>query len=157
MDGRWLVELLRRYSNRGDLLDDLNRALAKLNGGAVAAADDEPLDDLVSACEGNPHERLLSERLTPDDVATMLERYRSGEPAHELAVAYKIGETSLKRLVKRHGGRPTDERYTPEGVAAVLERYLAGGTIRGLAAECGIGTTTLKRWIRERGVGRGRR
>jgi hypothetical protein len=151
-----LVELLRRYSNRGDLLDDLNRALARLDGRAMAAADEEPLDDLVSACQCNPRERLLSERLTPRDMAAMLERYRSGESAHELAVAYKIGETSLKRLVKLHGGRPADERYTPEGVAAVLGRYRAGDPIRGLAAEFGIGVTTLKRWIREHGVKRGR-
>jgi transposase-like protein len=150
-----MVELLRRYSNWGDLLDDLNRVVARLDGCSAEPADEDEPDDLASACQHNPRERLLSERLTANDVTKMLELYWSGtNTIQEIATEFQVGKTALKRLFREHGGRPTDERFTPEAIAALLERYRAGGTIRGLAAEFGIGTTTLKRWIRERGVGR---
>jgi transposase-like protein len=99
---------------------------------------------------------LLSERLTQADVEQILDRYSSGDTIADIATAFKVGKTSLKRLLRQHGGRPKDERYRPERIALVIERYKAGGTIRGLAVEFGIGTTTLKKWIKERGVGRGR-
>jgi hypothetical protein len=93
-----LVELLRRYANRGDLLQDLNRVLARLDGLDVQDAEEEP-DEIASDCPPDPHKRLLSERFTQADVEQMLDRYWSGETIQDIAMAFKIGKTSLKGVV----------------------------------------------------------
>jgi hypothetical protein len=91
-----LVEPLRRYSNRGDLLDDLNRAIARLDGYTVASDDEEPLDDLVSDFRNDPRGCKPSRRLTSDDIAKLLERYRTGVAVQDVATEFKIRLSSWR-------------------------------------------------------------
>ncbi len=71
-----MVELLRRYANRSDLLDDLRRALARLQGAQPVPVEEQP-EELTSA---SPQARqdLVSLRFSSEDIASMIERYRSG-------------------------------------------------------------------------------
>src|SRR5579859_3883495 len=61
-----LVELLRRYANRSNLLVDLSQAVDRLQGSRHPATDEDQPHELSSACQ-DPRQRLLSTRFTYDD------------------------------------------------------------------------------------------
>jgi hypothetical protein len=100
------VELLRRYANRGDLLDDLSRTTARLQGVQPVPVEEQP-EELTSACR-HARQDLVSLRFTPEDIARMIEQYRAGATIREVADEFKIGATTLKRLIRRHGARRKD-------------------------------------------------
>lgn len=96
-----MVELLRRYANRGDLLDDLSRATARLQGVQPVPVEEQP-EELTSACR-QARQDLVSMRFTPEGIARMIERYRAGVTIREVAAEFKIGTTTLKRIIREHG------------------------------------------------------
>jgi hypothetical protein len=104
-----LVELLRRYANRADLLFDLNQALDRVQGSQHVVADEEQPHELSSACQ-DPRRRLLSARFTYEDVASMIAKFDTGTPAKIIAEEHQIGLTSLKRLIRERGRRRKDQR-----------------------------------------------
>lgn len=101
-----VVELLRRYANRSDLLVDLSQAVDRLQGRQLELATDPP-DELTSCCQ-QPRRRLLSTRFTYDDIASMITKYDQGETAKLIAAEHQISLTSLKRLIREHGVRRRD-------------------------------------------------
>lgn len=50
-----------------------------------------------------PRARLLSERLSDEDVATIIARAREGIPMWMLADQFKLSRSSIKRMLKEHG------------------------------------------------------
>jgi len=52
-----------------------------------------------------PQQRPLAVRLSEDDVAAIVERYRSGATARSLAAEYCVGLTAMKGLLRKHGAR----------------------------------------------------
>jgi hypothetical protein len=103
------VELLRRYTNRSDLLFDLCQAVDRLHSAYQAVAEEEQPQELTSACS-EPRRRLLSTRFTYDDVASMIARYDTGTPARAIAEEYQIGLTSLKQLIRQRRARRKDRQ-----------------------------------------------
>jgi hypothetical protein len=103
------VELLRRYANRSDLLFDLCQATDRLQSADRVSAEEDPPQDLTSACSA-PRRRLLSTRFTCEDVASMTTEYESGTPARIIAEEHRIGLTSLKQLIRQCGARRKDRQ-----------------------------------------------
>ncbi|MCA1671004.1 MAG: hypothetical protein LC799_01955 [Actinobacteria bacterium] len=52
-----------------------------------------------------PRQRQLRDRLSEQDLSTLIESFRSGTPAHVLAKRYSVGETALKALLRKRGIR----------------------------------------------------
>ncbi|MGH3684620.1 MAG: helix-turn-helix domain-containing protein [Pseudonocardiaceae bacterium] len=51
--------------------------------------------------------RRLRDRLSPDDLKTMIELYRSGTTARQVAEKFGVSLHSVKRLLHQHGVRRT--------------------------------------------------
>jgi hypothetical protein len=101
-----VVELLRRYANRADLLHDLTRAVDRLRGAEVVPVEEQP-EELVSAGRRSRQD-ILAVRFSPDDLARMIEKYRAGATIQAVAVEFRIGSTTLKRLIRERGARRKD-------------------------------------------------
>jgi len=90
------VEVLRRYSNRPDLLDPLRDVLRRIEDGDQQ---DEP--GVCSTGRGGGL-RPIRERLSEAELAELVMSYRSGIRMRELALRYEISVSSVKRVVKGH-------------------------------------------------------
>jgi hypothetical protein len=95
------AELLRRYSNRPELLGSLVRVIEKINGSANA--DDEPDIPVVAGKEAGVWR--MSDRMSSADVKTMVESYLAGDTTQTLTERYGISAMSVKRLLREHGAR----------------------------------------------------
>jgi DNA-directed RNA polymerase specialized sigma24 family protein len=89
------------YSKRPDLLFDLARAVERLCGGVVGE-----LGEVRSVrCEQAVRLWRVCDRLSAADIDSLIARYRQGLTTRELAEHFKIGMTSVKRLLREHGVR----------------------------------------------------
>jgi hypothetical protein len=52
-----------------------------------------------------PQRHRLRDRLSEQDLSTLVENFRSGTSAHVLAKRYSVGETALKALLRQRGVR----------------------------------------------------
>lgn len=101
------MELCSRYSNRDDLLEPLVSVLKKINEDPSAS---EPEDQLVSADGSTPKAWRVTDRLSSSDVAGLIDSYRAGHTVRDLAERFKLGTTTVKRLLREHKARRKDQR-----------------------------------------------
>ncbi|MGH3772230.1 MAG: helix-turn-helix domain-containing protein [Pseudonocardiaceae bacterium] len=94
------VGVLRHYSNRSDLLQQLQSVAGILSG--AGRDDGVGADGEASAC-GVIRSRRLRDRLSPDDVQAMIELYRLGSTARQVAEKFDVSLSSVKRLLRQHG------------------------------------------------------
>jgi len=87
------VEVLRRYSNRGDLVKSVQTVLRRIE---EADQTDEP-GVLSTGRDGGPVRKRLSEA----DLAELVASFRAGTPKHELAARYGVSLSSVKRVLRR--------------------------------------------------------
>ena len=94
------VEVLRRYSNRFDLLERLHKV-------AVILADDRQDDGAGAEITANDmvRSRRLRDRFSSDDLQVMIDLYRSGTTAKHVAEKFGVSLRSVKRLLHRNGVR----------------------------------------------------
>jgi hypothetical protein len=104
------VELLRRYSNRDDLLKPLVSVMQSIRDDAQS--DPEP-DQLVSADGSGSRPWQVAARLDASDVKHMIKSYLDGSTIAELSEQHCISASSVKRLLRESGAR----KYRPRGVA----------------------------------------
>jgi predicted DNA binding protein len=97
-----LVELLRRYSNRIDLLNPLVSLLERINE-ELPASEEEP--QLASTDGPSPQAWRVSDRLTPTDIKILVTSYLAGSTIRDLAQQYDISTTSVKRVLRAQGAR----------------------------------------------------
>ena len=96
-----MVELLRRYSNRPELLGPLVSALEKIKSGVPH--DDEP--DLAPVRSNEAGVWRVADRLSPSDVSALIKSYQAGSTARLLAERYSVSTATVKRLLREHGVR----------------------------------------------------
>jgi DNA-directed RNA polymerase specialized sigma24 family protein len=96
---RNLVDLVRAYSNRGDLSDDLSQAVSRLRSALAKPSSERPSVRSVNP----PRIRLLTDRLADEDASKLVRHYEGGSTIRELANQFSISTTSVKKLL-RHGG-----------------------------------------------------
>ncbi len=90
------MEVIRRYSNRPDLLGPMIDVLGRIDAGDRT---DEP--GVCSTGRGGGSSRP-SDRLSEADVREIIGQFRAGVPKHRLAAEYGMSLSTLKRLLRRH-------------------------------------------------------
>jgi len=89
------VEVLRRYSNRPDLLGPLLEVLRRIEDGDK---EDEPGGvESREPCSVRP-----SDRLSEANMREIVYRFRAGAPKHKLAAEYDMSLSTMKRLLRSH-------------------------------------------------------
>lgn len=83
----------------------------------------------------------------------ILSRWRSGEDGVQIAKALGIGSTSVYRVLKRHGLKPTGQqrpkedwrrKFTREQEREIGRRYLAGEHMAAIATDVGCDRLTVR-------------
>jgi hypothetical protein len=97
------VDVLARYSNTPGMLRDL-RTLCTV----LAETGDQADEPGLSGNTGQGRlitSRQVTERLSPTDIKSLIDLYLAGTTARALAERFKIGTTSVKKLLREHGVR----------------------------------------------------
>jgi hypothetical protein len=92
------VELVRRYCNRPDLLQNLAGALSR-----ASKRGDREREPANAQWGRIPGTRL--ERLTEADVQCLIGEFLAGTPKWQLAERYAVSMSTVKRILKKHGVR----------------------------------------------------
>ena len=100
-----LVDLVAAYSNRPDVLGDLEYTLAALAKAQAAAGRIEPVS---VRSDRSTRSWKVSHRLSEEDVQLLTKEYRAGALRQELADKYKISLSSVGRLLRKHEARLKD-------------------------------------------------
>jgi response regulator of citrate/malate metabolism len=101
-----LVDLVRWYSNRSDLLNDLAHTARNLR---QCLAD--PVAVLSVKSDSEPKSRSkVRDRLTEADIRSIIERYQAGTIARELAAEYEMSPTTLKKILRENQALRRDMR-----------------------------------------------
>jgi len=94
------VGVLRRYSNRPDLLEQLRKV------GVILSRDGHDGNTgAEGATETVIRSRRLRDRFSPEDLQAMIDLYRSGTTARQVAEKYGLSLRSVKRLLHQRGVR----------------------------------------------------
>lgn len=91
-----MVDLVRAYSNRADLCDDLARAVVRLRSAQLKQDFTRQSVQSIST----PRALRLHDRLTDDEVAKLLACYQQGTTFRELAEQFAVSTTSVKKILK---------------------------------------------------------
>jgi hypothetical protein len=98
-----MVDLMRRYSNRVDLLARLREACV-----IVGEQDSPDRPDPALTVPVRPVEPWrVRDRVADSDVQVLIADYLAGMSARALAERYDLSVSALKVLLKRHGVRRT--------------------------------------------------
>jgi DNA-binding NarL/FixJ family response regulator len=95
-----LMDLMAVYSNRRDLADALVSAVQQLR---KAQAQTEASVQSVRSAPPSTRQWRVGDRLSQDDGEQLVVAFTAGTPKRELAERYGISESSVKRLIRRHG------------------------------------------------------
>jgi DNA-directed RNA polymerase specialized sigma24 family protein len=98
----FIVEVLKAYSHTPDQLYDLRKAREVVRGDASNEPDDPQ--------PPQPRPWSMADRLSPEDVQAMIEKYHAGTIAQDLAAQYGISVKSVRRLLRKHGARLCDRK-----------------------------------------------
>src|SRR5262249_13164044 len=98
-----MVDLLRAYSKRPDLLFELVSTVEHLQVKDARTAD----TDRSVRSEHPPRVWRISDRLTEADIHSIVSSYRAGTTARELAEQFKISKSSVKQILREGGVRRT--------------------------------------------------
>jgi hypothetical protein len=100
-----LVELVRRYSNRADLLERLTetRSRARLQGGEDPGSHTTTVSGRVSGVW------RVRDRLTDDDVLVLIADFLAGTSKRKLADRYDVSFSTVKNILRKHGVRRTNK------------------------------------------------
>lgn len=91
------VDILRAYSKRSDLLEDLDRALR----GLARATKERPQERRSVNSTGRANRQwTLRDRLSEHDVRKLVKAFKAGTPKKRLAKQYNVSESSVKRLLR---------------------------------------------------------
>ena len=96
------MALLRRYSNRTDLLIRLREACEMVAGWTC-----EQADPYMAVPARRVQVWRVRDRLTDDDLQTLSAHFLAGTSKRELAERYGISFGAVKDLLRRHGVRRT--------------------------------------------------
>lgn len=92
------MELLRRYSNRPDLLGPLVSVLRRVLDPIVDG------HETVTTVEGRTASPdYIRQKLTEQDVTELIEAYRSGATAKALAERYGVHASTVKKKLRKYG------------------------------------------------------
>lgn len=120
-----MVGLVRHYSNRPDLLVDLEHTARNLQ-----RALGDPVEASVSVRRqpnpgAGPSRQRVSARLTETDINALVAEFQDGAPAWVLAGRYRIALSSVKSILREHKARPSDLLGREPGVGSEPDRRMS--------------------------------
>jgi hypothetical protein len=92
------VDVLLAYLNRGDLLHDLQETVQQIRH--AVSGGDTPARSVKTITRKGGRKRKLSHRLTTDQVRELVAAFEAGTTRIELAKQYRIGRTSVAKLLR---------------------------------------------------------
>ena len=95
------MELVRRYCNRPDLQERLAaaRLRASQQGGQTPGSDDATVSGRI------PGVWRVRDRLTDEDVQSLISDFLSGKSKRALTERYAVSLSTVKRILRKHGVR----------------------------------------------------
>jgi DNA-directed RNA polymerase specialized sigma24 family protein len=93
------VGLIRAYSNPSGPLEELARAVRRLERAVPDDGQDEPCSVRSSGRVGRVW--ALSERLSDEQVQAMVAKFKAGTPKQQLADEFGISLSSVKRILRK--------------------------------------------------------
>jgi len=93
------VDLIRAYSKRQDLHDDLARARRQLDQARAGIGTERSIS--VSSAGRSEREWRVDQRISPVEVDHLVAAFRAGTPQSQLAERYGVSLSSVKRLLRR--------------------------------------------------------
>jgi FixJ family two-component response regulator len=97
------VDLLVAYSNRSDLREQLQQVAVILS--EATRQDDEPDPSADDEVRSATRWWSLRDRFSPDDLQIMIDLYKTGTTAKQVAEKFNVSERSVTRLLHQHGVR----------------------------------------------------
>lgn len=97
------MEVLTAYSHTPERLHDLQKAVEVICRQRPDEAHAERNEDA-----SRPRQWSMSDRLSPDEVQTIIDLYRAGSIAKDVAAKFGISLSSVRRLLRKHGARLSD-------------------------------------------------
>ena len=94
-----VVELLRRYSNRAELIKPLGAVLKRLSAYDSADASPEGSEPTRTSAPSEPWR--LRDRLSEAQIEQLITEYHGGATIKEVAVRFGLGTTTIKRLLRQ--------------------------------------------------------
>ncbi|HEU0087976.1 MAG TPA: hypothetical protein VFQ77_10045 [Pseudonocardiaceae bacterium] len=99
------MEALKAYSHTPAQLDDLRKTVEVMRGQRPG----DP-DDTRNETASRPTRWALADRLSPEDVQAIIDLYREGTVAKDLATKFAISVKSVRRLLNKHNVRRSDQQ-----------------------------------------------
>jgi DNA invertase Pin-like site-specific DNA recombinase len=100
-DLHFTVELVRRYSNRADLLERLTAARSRVR----MRGREDPDSHQITVSGRTSGVWRVRDRLTDDDVHVLIADFLAGTSKRELADRYKVSFSTVKNILRKHGVR----------------------------------------------------
>jgi transposase-like protein len=108
-----MVSPMRSYRLRDRFSPGVFRAMIELYGSGATVqqvaerfgASESSVKRLLRQNTVTRPARSLCDRFSPEDLQTMIDLYRSGTTARQVAEKFEVSERSIKRLLHRHGVR----------------------------------------------------
>ncbi len=98
-----MVDLVRAYSKRQDLCDDLSRAVLRLRSQQAKSHQSTSHGRVSVRSVARSQPQRLADRFTDEDESKLIQGYRDGLTIRDLAAQFSIGTTSVKKLLREHG------------------------------------------------------
>lgn len=113
------MELLRRYSNRPDLVGPLVDVLRRITNPA------EDGHETVTTIEGRTASPdYVRQILSEGDITELIAAYRSGTTAKALAERYGVHMSTVKKKLRKHGVRRQSRAAVPVRLPAPIRTPL---------------------------------
>jgi hypothetical protein len=129
------VEVLGRYSNRGDLQKVLNR-----------------LGEMPHVERSVAVEKRWRRRLSEEDRGEIALAYAAGESTYALAKRYGINRQTVSGIVEQLGGRTRYRILGAQQVQDAVQGYELGLSMQNLADTHGVGISTMRAALLGAGV-----
>lgn len=94
----------------------------------------------------------LEQRLDPETVARLVADYEAGVPTTQLTSQYRLGKSSVLRLLAEAGVVMRKQPMTPEQIDKAVALYEGGLAHRQVAAQLGLDRTTVWQALKAHGV-----
>lgn len=139
-----IIDLLSNNSDDGVALDRL-REIGRITRGDAPEMSEAPQPSSIQP-------QRLSRRLSKDQVADVVDRYRAGESARSIATELGVAPSALVRLLRENGVTVRNTRVTAEKARLMVREYEAGATMRELEARHSLSHGAVYRALHRVGI-----
>lgn len=103
--------------------------------------------------DGASDSHRVRRRLSPEVIAQVVERYRSGATAAELGAEHGVSKNGMLKLLREQGVQIRTKSLPTAVVTQAKRLHERGVSMRQVSEQLGVSRTALRRNFREMGVG----